>query len=266
MTTRNFSGSAECQPPERSVEDAPEALRVEFIEVAFSMAERAEGRGEEPTPDDLYITITQMLGIANPAEPEDGLRRATQRYIQAAPWPRFYDIVLRLREMFRLSERQRYRDAINSILAGHGIVWQMTERGKLERVLPAPAAEGVQAAFEELGKAEFAAARQLFDTARDAFHAVPRRGRDAAANAFDAMESTAKIRLNLPNATFGDVLKSVRRGDKISPDVREVLDRINTLRNHHLGHGMTKPFTLRADEVDFVYVTCAAAIRMFARL
>ena len=40
MTTRLFSGSDEFEPPARSVEDAPVGMRIEFLDVAFSIAER----------------------------------------------------------------------------------------------------------------------------------------------------------------------------------------------------------------------------------
>jgi hypothetical protein len=71
------------------------------------------------------------------------------------------------------------------------------------------------------------------------------------------MESTAKIRLNMPAATFGQVLDEVRQGNMLNDDVQRVLRALEVLRHHHLGHGMADPFNLTANEVDFVYVTCA---------
>ena len=96
---------------------------------------------------------------------------------------------------------------------------------------------------------------------------LDRGDRDAATNAFDAMEAAAKVKLNMPNATFGAVLTEVgNRANMMEVDVLEILKRVNTLRNHHLGHGMVQPFALTAHEVDFVYVTCAAGARFFTKL
>jgi hypothetical protein len=145
-------------------------------------------------------------------------------------------------------------------------VWQLTQRGRLERVLPVPLAEGVRATIDELRRSGYEAPRQLFSAAMDGFKAIPCRDRDAATNAFDAMESAVKTRLNRPNDTFGDALSLARRQNLINNDVHQVLERVNTLRHHHLGHGMTQPFELSPNEVDFVYLTCAAGTRLFARL
>lgn len=264
MSTRAFSGSDEFVPPDRNVAGAPEPMRVEFTDVPFSIADRAD----EPTPEDLYVIIGQTLGIPNPAaQPYGGFRRRTQRYLQDAEWTRFYDVVLRLWNVFSRQQRNEYRDGTNAVLAAHGIVWQMTDRGQLERVLPVPIAERVTSTIEELRRPGYEAARQLFGAAIDAFNAIPRRDRDAATNAFDAMESAAKIRLGMPNATFGQVLDEVRRRDDLlSDDAQRVLRQVEVLRHHHLGHGMAGPFNLAANEVDFVYVMCAAGIRLFARL
>jgi hypothetical protein len=242
-------------------------MRVEFTDLAFSIAERAEGRNDEPTPDALYLVIVQTLGIAHAAaQPSSGFRLRTQKYLVEAPWQRFYDVVLRVRQELLLRERGPYHDNINKLLAAYGIVWQLTERGQFERVLPEPVAAGVRATIDELRRPEYAATRQLFEAALDAFNAIPRRERDAGANAFDAMESAAKIRLGLPTATFGNAIGEARRRRLLHEDVLQVMERLNTLRHHHLGHGMTDPFNLRPDEVDFVYVTCAAGIRLFARV
>ena len=267
MNTRRFSGSDEFLPPERNVEGAPDRMRVEFVDIPFALAERAGDMNNEPTPQDVYLIAVQVLGIVNPAaQPNNGFRLRTQQYLLEAEWPRFYDVVLRLRDEFGLGDQRRYENSVNTLLAAHGIVWQMTQTGRLERVLPAPLAEGVRATIDELRRPGYEAARQLFDAAMDAFNAIPRRDRDAATNAFDAMESAAKVRLNMPAATFGDALNAARRLNRINNEVHQVLDRVNTLRHRHLGHGMAQPFNLSPNEVDFVYVTCAAGVRLFARL
>jgi hypothetical protein len=38
------------------------------------------------------------------------------------------------------------------------------------------------------------------------------------------------------------------------------------MRHNHFGHGMSKPFSLKKHEVDFVYVSCVAAAILFARM
>ena len=49
-----------------------------------------------------------------------------------------------------------------------------------------------------------------------------------------------------------------------------VIEEIHTSRSvaarHACPHGMVQPFALKAHEVDFVYVTCAAGARFFTKL
>lgn len=102
------------------------------------------------------------------------------------------------------------------------------------------------------------------NAARDAFDDRPRRDRDACANIFDSLESVAKEVFNIPNATFGSVLKHVRQTNAFQGEITSVLESINTLRNRKFGHGMTTPFDLSTGEVDFTYLSCIGAIILFA--
>jgi hypothetical protein len=94
---------------------------------------------------------------------------------------------------------------------------------------------------------------------------------DGGANVFDALESVAKIKYNLPRSTFGQVIAHIEQqqarhpqpNDGFRTDTIEMLRRINDLRNHHFGHGVA--FELTRAEVDFTYLTCIAAILIFIR-
>jgi hypothetical protein len=105
----------------------------------------------------------------------------------------------------------------------------------------------------------------LFNAARDAYDDRPRRDRDACANIFDAMESVAKEKYGMPQATFGNVVAHMRQPQALNEQIIGVLEAINTLRNRNFGHGMTAPFSLTASEVDFTYIACVGAILMFTR-
>ena len=83
---------------------------------------------------------------------------------------------------------------------------------------------------------------------------------------FDAAESVAKVKLNLPTRTFGQVVDEAERQGRIHIDVIEALRKLSALRNKNFGHGMTTPFELSPAEVDFTYLNCIAAITLFARL
>jgi hypothetical protein len=160
---------------------------------------------------------------------------------------------------------QVYREAVNRVLAAHGAAWELSEDGRIRRVMPAAAQAQIQAAIAELGAPNFAPALALVNAARDAYDDRPRRDRDGVANVFDALESTAKIIYNLPNATFSQVLDEVQRRGSMNEQVIANLRALNTLRNRNFGHGMAVPFTLAAAEVDFVFLTCFGAILLFTR-
>ena len=265
MVTRDFSMSGEFVRPARAVDnDAPEALRNELVDVVFHISERHPT--SEPTEERLYRVICQSLGFNITANPYGGYRARCSREINRVEWPRVYDLVLRLDREFRGSEAlEEYRNGVKELLAAHGIVWDLGDDGRLQRVLPAGAQLQIQAAIEELASPRFAAASAHFRDARDAYDDVPRRERDACANAFDAMESVAKVQHSMPSATFGDVMRAVRQGGAYNPQVMGVLDAVNTLRNKNFGHGMTNSFGLTGAEVDYTYLTCIAGILLFAR-
>jgi len=121
----------------------------------------------------------------------------------------------------------------------------------------------VQAAIEELSSPRFAGGNEQLNAAMDAFDARPRREQDACINVFKCMESVAKVVFELPQATFGDVLKEVRKRKVLNINV---LEKINELRNREFGHGMTTGFNLSSTEVDFVYLTCIAAVSMLSKI
>jgi hypothetical protein len=117
----------------------------------------------------------------------------------------------------------------------------------------------------ELSAPRFAPALALFDAARDAYDDRPRRDRDACSNVFDALESVAKEMHRMPSATFGQVVAHIEQTGAHNAQVAAMLRTINALRNNHFGHGMTTPFDLTGPQVDFTYLTCIAAILLFAR-
>ena len=156
-----------------------------------------------------------------------------------------------------------YLDGVRRILAAHGIAWDMNDDGQLYRVMYPVARERVDAALEVLSEPRFIAAQGIFNDARLAYDARPRRDRDACANAFDALEAVAKIVDIAPDATFHDVLGRIRRRRVLNEQVVGLLEAVNTLRNRNFGHGV--PFSLRPEEVDFTHAVCAAGIVLLAR-
>ena len=121
-------------------------------------------------------------------------------------------------------------------------------------------------AFRELSHAGFAPALQLLRDALAAYDDRPQRDRDTCSNIFDALELVAKTVLKMPTKTFGDVLADIRKRTALSPDMTAVLQKLYDMANNHFRHGMTKPFTLKPPEIDFVLVSCVAGILPFVRL
>ncbi len=144
--------------------------------------------------------------------------------------------------------------------------WELDEEGRLYRVLPVDVVHQVASAFQELQAERFAPALELFNAARDAYDDRPRRDRDASSNMFDAMESVAKERYQMPNSTFGQVVARIPQTGTMSIQVINVLSAINDLRNKNFGHGMTAPFQLSSAEVDFTYLSCVGGILLLTRM
>jgi hypothetical protein len=248
----------------RNVEDAPRPMRQELVDLFFTIAEHSP---DEIPPEHIYRATAQSLGIEASGMPYSGFRYATGRDIRGVEWPRVYDLIVRLWPDFdRHALGRQYRDGINRILAAHMSAWELDEEGKLRRVLPVDAVQQVGAAFQELQAERFAPALELFKAARNAYDDRPRRDRDACSNMFDAMESVAKEKYQMPNYTFGQVVSKISSIGTMNPQILAVLSAINDLRNRNFGHGMTTPFQLSGAEVDFTYLGCVGGILLFARI
>ena len=178
-------------------------MRQELIDHFFCLAEMCPDFLRDVR---LHRVICQSLGMRAAGNPYAGYRHAAGRDIERVPWPRVYDLIIRLWPEFDQSGLgQMYRDGVNRILAAHGVAWDLGEDGRLHRVLPVEAAAQVSAAFGELQGSQYAAALALFNAARDAFDDRPRPDRDACSNIFDAMESVAKEKYGLPNASLNQI-------------------------------------------------------------
>lgn len=261
---RDFTAQQGFVPPLRNVEDAPPGLRQELIDLVWQIGNLDPYR---VYPDGhLYYVIEQSLGFQAAGNPMSGRRQTAGRDVADVDWPRVYDLIVRLwHEFWQVGLHDYYQSGVNRILAAYGTAWDLADDGRLHRVLPTAAQEQINAAIVELNIAEFAPALTLFNTARDAYDARPRRDRDACSNAFDAMESVAKARYGMPHATFGDVLTHLGRTAALNACIIAVLNAINQLRNRNFGHGMTTAFNPTPAEVDFIYLTCIGAILLFCR-
>jgi hypothetical protein len=260
---REFSASEGLLSKERSVDsEAPREFRNELVDLVFALA-RDIPMGEEH----FHRLMTQNIGASVSGNPYSGYRYAIGRDLGRADWVRVYDLLPRLADEFhRAGLFEGFRSNLNRILAGNAIAWDMDEEGKLIRVLPEEAATSVRVAVRELARPEFEAAHKLLLDAIDAYNAQPQRPRDACANAFDAVESAGKVVAQVPSGTFGDVLKQLRKDQALASETLRMLESLNTMRHNHFGHGMSEPFSLSAQEVDFVYLSCMAVVILFARM
>ena len=194
---RNFSSSQGLVPATRNIDnDAPAEMRRELVDVIFSVCENNESYLPSRR---IYEISQQSSGAAVAGSPYGGYRYAVARDLSRVDWNRVYDLIVRLVPEFRNAGLfDTYREGVNRVLAGHGVVWELAEDGRIQRVLPASAQIQIQGAIQELNDSRFSAAAQLFTDARDAYDDRPRRDNDACTNAFKAMESVAKVVFNCP--------------------------------------------------------------------
>lgn len=250
-------------PPVRNVEDAPAAMRQEFVDLVFGLAEQNPHAVME---ERLYRISLQSLGFHVAGQPHAGFRHAVGRDLRQVEWNRVYDLIVRLGPEFNAAGLAgQYREGLNRILAAYGCAWDLSEQGRLERVLPVAAQAMVAAVFVELNNPAYAPALQLLNAARDDYDDRPRRDRDVCSNIFDAMESVAKIKYQRPNDTFGNVKKHIEANNLLRAEVIAMLTGLNQLRNGNFGHGMAVPFNLTPAETDFVYLTCISTILLLTR-
>jgi hypothetical protein len=259
---RSFTSQLE-DPIGRSIDDeAPPGLRQEVLDAAFHVIEQARGYSDAR----LYHIITQSLGMATAGQPYGGIRHSVGRDISRADWPRVYDLICRLWPEVPPDLQPDYLTGVNRILAAYHIAWDLGEDGQLHRVLPPAARSQVEAAFRELSQHRFTAAGTSFLEGMKAYEDRPQRGRDACGSIFDALESVSKEVFDLPKATFGEVLNAARKQQSMMSETISVLQKLYDMANAHFRHGMTTPFTLKQPEVDFVFLSCVAAMLLFVRL
>jgi hypothetical protein len=265
-TVRGFSNEG-FVPPNRDVEDAPLPMRQELLNALYVSAKtHAFGQFNMNVDDELYFSVSQALGVEAAGNPAAGRRQRMGRDLaNVADWRRVYDLIQLLwPEFVRFGREVPFRENVNQILAAYHIAWDLGDDGRFHRVLPINAQAQVAAAFQELTRPGFAAALQLANQGRDAYDARPRRGRSACTDMFDAMESTARIRI--PGERMYAVLQIARRNSLLPVPIISTLEQLNTLRNQEFGHGNLRPFTLTDPQVDFVYLGCVAGVLLFARM
>jgi len=255
---RGFSEQSGGASGARNLEDAPQSMRQELIDLFFSLVEHGQ---DEVPPAHVYNVICQSLGIRPSGNPDSGYRHACGRTILKVEWPRIYDLVSRLHPDYdRHGLGRPFREGANRILAAYAVAWEIGDDGRLNRVLPVAAQAQVSEAFAELQDPRFDAALELFKAGKEAFDARPRRDRDACSNVFDALESVAKEKYGMPNATYGQVVVGLRTNAIFNAEIIALLSGLNDLRNRSFGHGMTTQFNLTNAEVDFTYLACVGAI------
>jgi hypothetical protein len=260
---RAFSAQ-ELPPVTRTIDnDAPVAMRNELVDAIFQPLEQwAPAQAMH-----IYRVILQSVGGRVAGDPYGGPRYACGRDLANVEWPRVYDVLTRLwPEFLRLGLQDPYRENVNRVLEHHQIVWAMDQGGILRRVTPAPVAAQVEEVFRELQTEWYAPAYAHLVHSRDAYDARPRNDLIVCSEAFDALESVAKTRLQMPTGTFGNVLAVCRQRTLMAPQTIEILQQLWNLANSHFRHGMTEPFALRGAEVDFVYTTCLGGMLLFSRL
>ncbi len=250
-------------PTTRNREDAPDGMRQELVDLIFGLSEHNPNAISDRH---LHRVICQSLGVGAAGEPYGGYRYAAGRDLGRAEWTRVYDLISRLwPEFSRAGLAAEYREGTNRILSAHGTAWDVSAQGRLERVLPEPVHALIASAFVELSHPAAAPALELFRAAREAYDDRPRRDRDACSNIFDAMESVAKIKYQLPNHTFGQVKNHIEGSNLLAPEICAMLTGLNQLRNRHFGHGMAVGFSLSRAETDFVFLSCISAILLLTR-
>ena len=241
--------------------NVPNGFRLELVDAVYLIFERTREFNERK----LYQIILQSLGIVGPGSPMAGFRDRIGKEVVDVPWQRVLDLVVRLRAEVPTYESE-YREVVNRLLSGYGLVWDLGEDGRLHRILPPVVQNQVEESFRELSLPRFAATLGLFRAAMMAYDDRPQRGREACKNIFDALESVSKEVFGLPAGTFGSVLAEVRKRPSMAPETISVLQKLYDMANGHFRHGMTTPFTLKAAEVDFVLVSSIAGILLFVRL
>jgi hypothetical protein len=261
---RNFTAQHGHIPPLRNVDDdVPLPARQEILAAVYDLLPQC---GAALTEHQIYYGIEQMLGVQAAGNPMAGWRQRLGRDLGDAEWVRRYDVISWLWAQFqRVGQHAMFRQNINQILAAHGAAWDLGEDGQFLRVLPAEAQAKVAAAVAELADIRYAPALVLFNASRDAYDDHPRRDRDACSNVFDALESLAKIKYNMPDDTFGQVKNHIEQNNLARPEVIAIFTALNQIRNQHFGHGMAVEFNLTGAEVDFVYLNCVSSILLLTR-
>jgi hypothetical protein len=267
MAIRSFSSQFEDTTANRDVDnDAPAGLRQEWVDVVYLVLERQPRGFSKPDERKLYNIISQSLGIQPSGEPYSGFRYAIGRDVDRADWQRFYDLIIRVAAEIPQIFQAEHRQLVNQLLATYRIAWELDDNDHLRRVLPTAIGSQVEAAFRELSQPRFSPALASFQLGMAAYNDRPQRGKDACKNIFDAVEATAKEVHHMPTATFGNVLTEIRRAQSLSSETHASLQKLYDLANNHFRHGMTNPFALKSAEVDYVLVSCCAAILLFVRM
>jgi hypothetical protein len=121
---------------------------------------------------------------------------------------------------------------------------------------------------EGIAAPRYAAVQEQVAKALDAFRAEEQDLPEAANSSVRAVEALAKIVANMPRATLGDAVKSLRSSGAIRPPLDKAFDAIYGFRGSQpgLGHGGVVPSAVELSEAAFVFKQAAACLQYLLEL
>jgi hypothetical protein len=284
--TRRFSRNYGYDPSigsEPITEDAPEALRFDFIRTALdpvTFVDYPDYGNPEGRPLDVMRLGAQLHVICrkDPSESLYEFRHCVDEVeglLRGCPWYHFFDAVEHIGRELQNAQPSppidpiqchqqfgfdSYRSKVNELFADHRVTWRLNVDSQLERETPTPLAQAIETVAEALA-AGFEPASVAFHKARGFLTTRPLDPENAIKEIVSSVESVGRS-IYPGTTTLGDVAKEMRKAG-FPPLLASLIDKFWGFASAEPGvrHGGAITPKVELADADFCLLVGTALIR-----
>lgn len=267
-----------------TLEEAPEWLRIGYINGILERLIYVDQDTRYTNKEDCPLGTKRLIEnycLLLRREPEEAYYDSwycidsLKGLLQDVPWYSFYDFVelaakkLREQEEYRMDDAwvskfgvAKYIKQVNDLFEEEKIAWRLNSNCELIREIPIAYATALEGAEKALSLNKFEPAREHYQKAVRYIYRRPLDPENGIKEIVSAVESIGKT-LYSGTATLGDVIKALRKDDRLPQMLVSVIEKFYTFANAEpaIRHGGTVLSKVSLDDAEFSLHVGVALIR-----
>ncbi len=265
-------------PRETILEDAPQTLRIAFLNSVLEPSIRDARDNEDNRPLTAFGLSKQFCGLAREEVPDFPHNTTAwedlKSLIKGGQWFNFYDFVERVGKNLIIQQNDfrseawvseygfsSYRDKVNELFSEDRVGWRLDESSELVREIPKSLAAKLAATSARL-RDDFEPAREHYLKAVRYVSTRPLDAENAIKEITSAVESVGRV--FYPSAkTLGDVAKELKRQDSWPPTLVAMIEKFYGFASSEPGvrHGAPVSSRVALADAEFCLHVGVALIR-----